>query len=97
MFEGVLSAVKQLAEEIYTVDQNQLDSYFVLFLDELEKLVIDMGKIGFRVDVSEELSVLQECYKKRDLVELADFILYELEPNLLELQDMAESTNAEDK
>lgn len=97
MFEGILSAVKQLAEEIYTVDQNRLDSYFVLFLDELEKLVMNMGKIGFQVDVSEELSVLQECYEKRDLVELADFLLYELEPNLLELQDMAESTNAEDK
>lgn len=88
MFEGILLAVKQLAEEIYTVDQNQLDSYFVLFLDEVEKLVINMEKIGFRVDFSEELSALQECYRKRDLVELADFLLYELEPNLLELQDM---------
>lgn len=88
MFEGILLAIKQLAEEIYTVDQNQLDSYFVLFLDEVEKLVINMEKIGFRVDFSEELSALQECYRKRDLVELADFLLYELEPNLLELQDM---------
>lgn len=88
MFEGILLAIKQLAEEIYTVDQNQLDSYFVLFLDEVEKLVINMEKIGFWVDFSEELSALQECYRKRDLVELADFLLYELEPNLLELQDM---------
>lgn len=58
---------------------------------------MNMGGIGFRVDVSEELSALQECYKKRDLVELADFLLYELEPNLLELQGMVKSTNAEDK
>lgn len=97
MFESILLAVKNLVEEIYTTDQNQLDSYFVLFLDELEKLVIKMEKIDFRVDVSEELTVLQECYKKRDLVELADFLLYELEPNLLELQGMVKSTNAEDK
>lgn len=97
MFESILLAVKNLVEEIYTIDQNQLDSYFVHFLDELEKLVMNMGEIGFRVDVSEELSMLQECCRKRDLVELADFLLYELEPNLLELQDMVKSTNAEDR
>lgn len=97
MFEGILLAVKKLVEEIYTADQKQFDSYFVVFLDELEKLVNNLGKIDFQVDVSEELLALQECYKKRDLVELADFLLYEMEPNLLELQNMVKSINAEDK
>lgn len=91
MFEGVLSAIDDLINEIYTIDQNQLDKKFVVFIDKLNGLISELAAIDFQVDISEETLVLQNCYEKRDLVELADYLLYNLKISILELQDMVMS------
>lgn len=88
MFEEFLDVQNKLIKEIYTVDQNNVDSIFVIFLDRLGELIEKLGSSGYSVDVTDELLIIQRCYEKRDLTELSDYLLYEFKPSILELQSM---------
>lgn len=86
MFDGILTAMQNLVKEIYSVDQNQLDAKFVVFLDELNKLLIELNRIGYRVDITDEMLQMQSSYEKRDFLELADFIWNDFKNSIFELQ-----------
>lgn len=88
MFEDILLAIKELVEEIYTVDQNDVDKKFIAFLDELNKLLTKLEAAGFQVDMTEEMLTIQKCYEKRDLIELTDYLLYEFKESIAELQNI---------
>lgn len=88
MFDNIQAAIKKLVEEIYTADQINVNNCFVEFLDEIEIVIKELEQIGFLVDLTEEMKILQGLFKKRDLVELSDYLLYELSPSFEKLKYM---------
>lgn len=93
MFEEILLAINELAEEIYTVDQNNVDKKFIAFLDEINKLLTELESAGFHVDMTEEMLTIQKYYEKRDLIELTDYLLYQFKESIEELQNIVAITD----
>lgn len=74
--EKFKEAVEEMVNEIYTVDQNQIDEKFIAFLGALERAV-GIGAFGQR-DVNKVLNKVQEAYVHKDYIRLSDILLYEL-------------------
>lgn len=93
MFEGTLSAIQGLIEEIYTADQNRLDAKFVVFVNELEKMLEIVSGKGYQADITEDMLEIQSRYEKKDLAELSDYLLYHFKYKILQLQEVLQSEN----
>lgn len=96
MFERLNESIDNLVGEIYTVDQKNFSQRFIQFLDTLEKLLQQLLEAGYEVDLTEEMGEIQQAFEKRDMAELADYLLYDFKPVLLELKDMTKEVRMED-
>lgn len=96
MFEKLNESIDNLVGEIYTVDQKNFNQKFILFLDTLEELLQLLRKVGYEVDLTEEMGEIQQAFGKRDMAELADYLLYDFKPVLLELKEMTKEVRMED-
>ena len=85
--EKPLEMIENLVKIIYSPDQIDLDNAFIQVLDSFSEMIMKMEEIGYRVDMTEELELLQAAYVKRDLTELADVLLYDVKPGLLEIKE----------
>lgn len=83
--EAVLAGIEKVTDSIYSPDQEELDSAFLELLNELMAFVESMAQSGYSVDMTEELTAIESAYAKRDLVELADILLYDMKPVFLEI------------
>lgn len=83
--EKPLSVLEDLVNIIYSPDQEGLDNAFVDILDAFTELVEGMAVKGYTVDMTEELMLLQSAYMKKDYVELADVLLYDIKPSIQEI------------
>ena len=83
--EGSLMAIEELANIIYSPDQEELDKAFVNVVDAFTKMIEEMASLGYTVDMTEELMMLQKAYMKKDYIELADVLLYDIKPELQEI------------
>ena len=82
MNEKPLEKIDELINIIYTPDQDGLDQAFLQVLDSFGEMIREMSELGYMVDMTEELVSLQEAYIKKDYIELADSLLYEIKPQL---------------
>jgi hypothetical protein len=80
--EKALLAIEEMVEIIYSPDQEELDQEFIKVLDAFEEMVKEMETRGYYVDMTEELGILQTAYLKKDYIELADVLLYDVKPEL---------------
>lgn len=77
-----LDAIEKMVDIIYSPDQDGLDSAFVQILDSILGFIENMAKEGYLVDMTEELKLLQDAYLKKDYLELADALLYDIKPEI---------------
>lgn len=80
--EKPLAAIEEMLNIIYSPDQEGLDHAFVEILDSFTEMIEGMAVKGYSVDMTEELTLLQNAYLKKDYVELADALLYDIKPEL---------------
>lgn len=83
--EGVLAVADRLVKIIYTPDQAGLDECVTALIDELILFVNRMIKDDYTVDITHELTLLEQAYRSKDYVRLADVVLYEIKPGFAEL------------
>lgn len=77
MKETLLEIIDQLVDVIYSVDQKGLDLKFIEFLDGIEQYIQSN-----KIELNQELLMLQTAYINKDLVQLADILLYEIKEKL---------------
>lgn len=77
MRETVLQQIEDMVAIIYSIDKQGLDKAFVELIDNLLKLV-DKEQLEGNEGFNQVLLNLQESYIKKDLVELADVLQYQL-------------------
>lgn len=77
MKEKVVQQIEYIVEVIYSIDKMNLDQAFVELIDRLVAY-IDQKQLVNNVELNEILLNLQNSYNKKDLVELADVLLYQL-------------------
>ena len=77
MKEKVIQKIDDIVEIIYSIDKVNLDQAFVELIDCLVAY-IDQEQLVNNVELNEILLNLQNSYSKKDLVELADVLLYQL-------------------
>ena len=65
--EKPLSVLKEMVNIIYSPDQEGLDNAFVGILDAFAELIEGMAMQGYTVDMTEELTMLQNAYMKNNL------------------------------
>ena len=80
MNKSVLEAIEGLVDAIYSPDQEQVDKRFSGLVEELIAFVDAMQKAGYTVDLTKELMAIQSAYERKDYVELADVLLYDMKP-----------------
>ncbi|MDD6208564.1 MAG: hypothetical protein PUB10_08610 [Clostridiales bacterium] len=85
MNTGVLKAIENLVQSIYTVEQTGLVECFLALLDEMDLFVKRMEQEGYQVDLSQELLKVQEAFQKKDYVYLADVLLDDVKPEFEKL------------
>ena len=83
--EKILVTIEELINIIYSPDQNGFDRVLLQILDMFDKMIQDMLELGYTVDMTEELLPLQNAYMKKDYVELADILLYDIKPKIQEI------------
>lgn len=77
MRENILQQVDSIVEILYSVDKVGLDKAFVVLVESLFKLVEEENLIN-SVEFNQILVELESAYTKKDLVDLADVLLYKL-------------------
>lgn len=77
MKEKLLKQIEQMISVIYSVDKAKLDENFTELIDCLIK-AIDEEYIPVNENFNDILIKIQMAYEKKDLVELADLLLYQL-------------------
>lgn len=70
--------LEKIVSIIYMPDKPNFETEFVALLDLIEK---NLSKIS---DVNRHMLSLQNAYVKKDYVDLADELLYELKPQLID-------------
>ncbi|MDK2807589.1 MAG: hypothetical protein PWP24_322 [Clostridiales bacterium] len=85
MNERVIKAIDALVAIIYTPDQYRLASAFQELVEALIAFVEELEKMGYTVDLTKELLVIQDAFEKKDYVMLADALLYDLKPQFEDL------------
>ena len=75
--EKLTESIEALVNEIYTVDQKQIDEQFISFLGALE-IVIEKGMF-VEQDINQVLTKIQEAYIHKDYIRMSDIIQYELQ------------------
>lgn len=73
----VLLQIDKIIEIIYSVDKVGIDNEFLVLIDMLVASVNE-EQIAENSSLNTILLNLQEAYEKRDLVDLADVLLYQL-------------------
>ena len=77
MKKKVVEQIDNIVAIIYSIDKVNLDQAFVELIDCLV-VYIEQEQLINDVELNEILLSLQNAYSKKDLVELADVLLYEL-------------------
>lgn len=77
MKDEVLLQIDKIIEIIYSVDKIGIDNAFLVLIDMLVAAVNE-EQIAENSSLNVILSNLQEAYERRDLVDLADVLLYQL-------------------
>lgn len=75
MMEEIGSQIVKLVNIIYTPDQKDFDKEFIVFLDLMD---VYLTKQAENEQLMKMLMTLQEAYIKKDYVEIADVLLYEI-------------------
>ncbi|MBQ3599630.1 MAG: hypothetical protein II992_00295 [Lachnospiraceae bacterium] len=86
MIETVISKIDQLVKEIYTVDQNKVNVYYLEFIDAIGAFLQDMMDKGYTVDLREDLEKIQRGMEIKDYIYVSDIIKYELRKDFEELK-----------
>ena len=79
MMEKISSQIDKLVNIIYTPDQKDFDREFIIFLDLMDTYAV---KQPANEQLMKMLVTLQQAYIKRDYVEVADVLLYEIKGKL---------------
>lgn len=87
----VTAAIDDLVEEIYTLEQTELNQKFIQVIDTMDKFIKGMEIQGYTVDLTRELSLMQDIYLRKDYVQLADFLLYDLKKQFQEAEDLVKN------
>ena len=86
MIETVISKIDQLVKEIYTVDQNKVNVYYLEFIDAIGAFLQDMMNKGYTVDLREDLEKIQRGMEIKDYIYVSDIIKYDLRKDFEELK-----------
>lgn len=86
MNKGVLEAIERLITIIYEPDQDGLVEEFSKLVEEFMTFIQKMYEIGYTVDINEELLKVQHAFEKKDYIQLADILLYEVKPSFEEVE-----------
>ena len=81
MREVVLQQIGRIINIIYSIDKIALDEAFAVLIESLFKLVEEEIFIS-NGEFNQILVELEDAYTKKDLVDLADVLLYRLKPFL---------------
>lgn len=87
MIEQVIEAIDTWVQEIYTPDQDKISEKYIAFLDAISSFLTGMAQQGYQVNIDEDLQKLQGLVQKKDYVALADFLLYEIKVDFLQLKE----------
>lgn len=87
MIEQVIEAIDEWVSEIYTPDQSKLSEKNVSFLDSVSVFLSGMVEMGYQVNMDKDLQKLQEVVTQKDYIALADFLLYEVKTDFLQLKE----------
>lgn len=85
MTEKLFQAIDELVEEIYTVEQVNINSKLEILLVELLTFIENMQNLSYTIVMDEELTKLQSSYEKRDYGVMADVLLYDIKENLRDI------------
>lgn len=85
MIQKVIDAIDQVVEEIYTAEQARLQVYYIAFMDAFSAFLDDMAKMGYTVDMTEDLQKMQQALTIKDYILLSDILLYEVRPDFVNL------------
>lgn len=77
MRDEVLLQIDKIVDIIYSVDKVGIDDEFLSLIDVLA-LAVNQEQLSENSSLNAILLNLQEAYEKRDLVDLADVLLYQL-------------------
>ena len=84
--DAVVKAIDTLVDEIYTLEQKELNEKFIDVLDAMDQFIIWMEDKGYIVNMQKELELMQNAYAKKDYAMLADCMLYDIKPQFEELK-----------
>lgn len=79
MKEILLEEITHIIDIIYSADKVGLDTAFVELIDSLLRMVEEQG-LTANMEFNKILIELQAAYIKKDLVDLADVLSYQLKP-----------------
>lgn len=86
MIEQVLEKIEDLVKELHTPDQDKVNERYLDFIDALGVFLEEMHKLGYSVDMSQDLEQVQQAMTKKDYVLLSDILLYTIRRDFVELQ-----------
>lgn len=85
MITKVINAIDQLVGDIYSVDQEKVNDFFLELADCLIEFIAYMEKQEYSVNIDQEAALIQEAFEKHDYTELADVLLYKVRPQFCTL------------
>lgn len=90
MLTDTIVLIDSMAENIYTMQFQKLAEQYVALLDKISEILKQFAEKGYQIDMLKELQSIQNAYLKKDYIELADCLLYELKQDMIELKKMNE-------
>ncbi len=85
MTEKLFPVIDDLVDEIYTVEQKNINKKFETLLNEVLVFIEDMQNAGYSIIMDEELLKIQNAFGIKDYGVMADVLLYDIKENLKDL------------
>lgn len=87
MIEQVIEKIDQLVREIHTPDQKEIPTYYLEFIDAVGAFIDTMMKLGYTVDLREDLEKIQKAVDIKDYIALSDILSYEVRKDFTKLAE----------
>lgn len=92
MVEQVLERIDELVVELHTPDQDKVNEKYLNFIDALGTFLEEMQKLGYSVDLTQDLQEVGQAMTKKDYILLSDILLYTVRKDFENLGKELEKT-----
>lgn len=89
MIDDIINLIDQMISEIYLMKFQKISEQYLQLLDKIEAVLQEFAAAGYQINMVEELTELQQSFQKRDYIDLADCLLYQMKKNCSELKKIA--------